>query len=387
MILRHGTPEEVGVSEARTQNVRNIAKRWVEEGIHPSLVVLAARQGVIFLHEAYGKLGPEDGAPAVELNTIFPIVSISKPITATVAMILVEEGLLGLNRPVREYIPEFGGEGKHQVLIRQLLTHTSGLETKALVEQAADEGIDLEEANLAPWISENLDDYMALIYRTPLSKPPDSEMVYVNLNYDLLGEIVNRVAGKGLAVLAEDRIFKPLGMEDTFFVVPMEVKDRVVRRPKSAVFYDFTRVFMDAELGSIGAYSTAMDLAVFGQMFLNGGIYGGDRILSQASVDAMTRNQIPGIGADIETDFLKDAEWGLGWGVHMKKKTWAWDELLQSQTSYGHSGSGGVMLKVDPAYEMVMVFFSVYLELLKDNRPKANTDLFINAVLASIEEL
>jgi CubicO group peptidase (beta-lactamase class C family) len=387
MILRHGTPEEVGVSAERIQNVRDIAQDWVEEGIHPSLVVLAARQGVIFLHEAYGRLGPEDGALAVEHNTIFPICSISKPITATAAMILVEEGLLGLNRPVRDYIPEFEGEGKHQVLIRQLLTHTSGLEANALVEQAGDEGIDLEEANLTTWISENLDDYMALICRTPLSKPPDSEMVYDSLNYDLLGEIVRRVAGKGLAVLAEERIFKPLGMEDTFVVVPMEVKDRVVRRPKSAVFYDLTSVSLDVELGSSGACSTAMDMAVFGQMFLNGGTYGGNRILSQASVDAMTRNQIPGIGADIETDFLKEAEWGLGWGVHMTKKTWAWDELLQSQTSFSHSGSGGVMLKVDPTYDMVMAFFSVYLELLENDRPKANTDLFINAVLASIEEL
>ena len=387
MILRHGTPEEVGVSEARTQNVRSIAKRWVEEGIHPSLVVLAARQGVIFLHEAYGKLGPEDGASAVERTSIFPLRSISKPITATAAMILVEEGLLGLNRPVRDYVPEFEGEGKNQVLIRQLFTHTTGLVSEALVEQAADEGIDLEDANLIPWISDNFDDYMALIYRTPLSKPPDSEMVYDNLNYDLLGEVVSRVAGKGLAVFAEERIFKPLGMVGTFFGVSKEVRDRVVRRPKSAVFYDLTSVFMDAELGSSGVYSTAMDMAIFGQMFINGGTYGDVRILSQASVDAMTRNQIPGIGADIETDFLKEAEWGLGWGVHMTKKTWAWDELLESQTSFSHSGSGGVMLKVDPTYDMVIVFFSVYLELLKNDRPKANTDLFINAVLASIEEL
>jgi CubicO group peptidase (beta-lactamase class C family) len=386
MILRHGTPGEVGISEARTQNAHDIAQQWVEEGIHPSLVILAARQGVIFLHEAYGQLGPEDGAPAVELNTIFPIASISKPITATAAMILVEEGLLGLNRPVNEYIPEFVGEGKHQVLIRQLLTHTSGLDMETLIAQAVDEGIDLVESNLHRWISENLDDYMALIYRTPLSKPPDSEMVYANPNYDLLGEIIRRVAGKGLADFAEDRIFKPLGMEDTYLVVPKEVKDRVVRRPKSAPFYEMINVFMDAELGSTGNQSTALDIAVFGQMFLNGGTYGGNRILSQASVEAMTRNQIPGIGAVIDSEFVKEAEWGLGWGVHLTKKMWAWDELLQSQTSFCHGGGGGAFVMVDPTYEMVLVFFSVYLEMLTDFRPKANTDLFINAVLASIEE-
>jgi CubicO group peptidase (beta-lactamase class C family) len=212
-------------------------------------------------------------------------------------------------------------------------------------------------------------------------------MSYADVNYDLLGEIVHRVTGMDLSQFAAETIFKPLGMRDTYFKLPGELSNRVVKRPENAIYYDLTSRFAEASLGSLGVYSTSMDIAVFAQMFLNGGTYGDVRILSKASVDAMTRNQIPRISADVDGETIPEAEWGLGWAVHHTKKSWGWDELLQSQTSYGHGGAGGTMLKVDPAYDLVMVYFSVYLDLLENGRPNGNTDLFVNAVLASIEEL
>src|SRR5947209_18088488 len=94
----------------------------------PALVVLVARKGVIVFHEAFGKLTPEPDSPPVPRDAIYPISSISKLFTATAAMILVEDGLLGLNRPVQEYIPEFVGEGKEAVMVHHLLTHTGGID-------------------------------------------------------------------------------------------------------------------------------------------------------------------------------------------------------------------------------------------------------------------
>jgi CubicO group peptidase (beta-lactamase class C family) len=163
--LRKGTPATVGISAEKIKNIRNLAQKWVDDGVHPSLEFVVARRGVVFLHEAYGKLGPEKDAPSLVKDTIFPLASISKPITATAAMILVEEGLLGLNRPVRDYVPEFIGEGKDKVIVRHLLTHTSGLRDVDLIELVRNEGIELDKTNSDRWFRDNVEMYMNLIYR------------------------------------------------------------------------------------------------------------------------------------------------------------------------------------------------------------------------------
>jgi CubicO group peptidase (beta-lactamase class C family) len=114
--LRPGDPEEVGMSARQVRRVAGLAGGWVRQGITPALVVLAARKGVVVLHEAFGRLRPEADAPPLPLDAIYPLASITKPITATAVMCLVEDGLLGLNSPVQEYLPEFVGEGTDQVM-------------------------------------------------------------------------------------------------------------------------------------------------------------------------------------------------------------------------------------------------------------------------------
>src|SRR5438128_8658029 len=122
MKLRPGTPEEAGMSAQRVRHVAALAEGWVAEGVTPALVVLVARRGVIVLHEAFGRLTPDPDSPPLQRDSIYPLTSITKPITATAAMILMEEGLLGLSRPVSEYIPEFTGEGKDAVMVHHLVT-------------------------------------------------------------------------------------------------------------------------------------------------------------------------------------------------------------------------------------------------------------------------
>src|SRR5256714_10552574 len=117
MELRAGTAEEAGMSAQRVRRVAQLAEGWVTQGITPALVVLVARRGVIVLHEAFGRVTPEPDSPPLQRDTIYPLTSITKPITATAAMILAEEGLLGFSRPVSEYIPEFTGEGKGAVMV------------------------------------------------------------------------------------------------------------------------------------------------------------------------------------------------------------------------------------------------------------------------------
>jgi CubicO group peptidase (beta-lactamase class C family) len=387
MQLRPGEPEEVGMSAQRVRRVGQLAAGWVAQGITSALVILVARRGVVVLHEAFGRLTPDDNAPPVKHDTLYPLSSLTKPITATAAMLLVEDGLLGLQRPVSDYLPEFSGEGKQAVMVHHLLTHTSGLRDEDVNAHAAKKrgvvAIPPPEATQHPWINE----YLFLRYDVPLWKPPGVEMFYGNYNYDLLGEIVRRVSGQALADFARTRIFEPLGMQDTFYSVPDSVRARIVKRPldaPSAVILNSggpgleTRELQELPLAGSGVYSTAMDMAIFGQMFLNRGSYGEVSILSPAAVAEMTRNQIPGIGAQYLGEFFPEASWGFGWGIHGNKRALR-DGSLHSPQAFDLTGAGGVYLWVDPVYEIVGVYFRVALEQSKPCR-----DLFMNAVTAAV---
>lgn len=379
MTLRPGTSEEVSMSAQKVRRVVALAEGWVAKGITPALVVLAARRGVIVLHEAFGRLTPESDSPPLRRDTIYPLASITKPITATALMMLVEDGLLGLTRPVVEYIPEFVGDGKNKVLAHHLLTHTSGLrdeEVNAHIEKKKGSvEIPPPEETQHPRVHERL----FLGYDAPLWKPPGVEMSYCNYGYALLGEMVRRVSGRSLADFARERIFKPLGMKDTDYIVPESVRPRIVRRPPSAPAAEWIEDPRTPETPGAagGVFSTAMDTATFGQMFLNRGVYGDVRILSPASVAEMTRDQVPGIGARYGDEVFPVASWGLGWDVHGDKKRALWDGALHSPRTFSHGGAGGVLLWVDPVYDIVGVYFSVLLQ----ETPK---DLFINAVTGAV---
>src|SRR5215468_7549236 len=202
MHLRPGEPEEVGMSAQRVRHVRQLAAGWVAQGLTSALVLLVARRGVVVLHEAFGRVTPDDHAPPVTRDTLYPLTSLTKPITATAAMLLVEDGLLGLQQPVAEYLPEFRGEGKQEVRVYHLLTHTSGLRDEDIGAHAAQKrgvvAIPPPDKTQHPWINE----YLFLGYDAPLWKPPGVEMSYCSYGYDLVGEIVRRISGQALADFA-----------------------------------------------------------------------------------------------------------------------------------------------------------------------------------------
>jgi CubicO group peptidase (beta-lactamase class C family) len=386
--MRYGDPEEAGMSAQRVRHVAQLAQSWVEQGITPALVVLAVRKGIIVLHEAFGRLTPDDDSLPLPRDAIFPLASLSKPITATAAMILVEDGLLGLNRPVREYLPEFVGEGKDAVMVHHLLTHTSGLRNEDINVHAVSKGA----APLLP-VGEHehtlprLAEYLPARYDAPLWKLPGTEMSYCNFGYEMLGEIVRRVSGQPLQDVVRARICEPLGMVDTHFVVPEALRCRIVRRSPDALggrILD-SRLWQDEPYAGGGAFSTALDTATFGQMFLNRGCYGEARVLSPAAVAEMTRNQIPGIVSTYDGQFFPEASWGLGWSVLGNKKAERTGSLRSAQ-SFDHDGLGGVLLWVDPVHEIVGVYFSVALRELPpfSGIPDWCADLFANAVTAAV---
>jgi CubicO group peptidase (beta-lactamase class C family) len=359
----------------------------------PSLVVLIARKGVIVLHEAFGKLAPEPNSLLLPRDAIFPIASISKLFTATAAMILVDDGLLGLNRPVQEYVPEFEGEGKQEVMVHHLLNHTSGLrddDVNAYLEQKLASGQitappDVDDRRLD---RRRLVQYFSQAYDAPLGFRLSAEMSYCNHGYLLLGKIVERVSDRRLATFVQDRILAPLGLSDTAYGVADSARARYVRRnPDSpAGFLDDPDLIR--HLGAAGGIcSTAYDLATFGQLFLNRGHYGGSRILSAAAVAEMTRNQTAGIAATHEGQYWPESSWGFGWDVHNQKRALR-EPSLYSPRAISHSGMGSTHLVVDPDYDLVTVYLSVHLGALPSTAtPLRRADLFVDAAIAAIDAI
>jgi CubicO group peptidase (beta-lactamase class C family) len=220
--------------------------------------------------------------------------------------------------------------------------------------------------------------------------PPGVRMRYSNYAYELLGDIVRRVSGKALADFAAERIFRPLEMADTYFVVPEALQCRIARRwseaeldPTAYAAAYETREYEEAPWAAHGVFSTAMDMAVFGQMFLQHGTVGGARVLGPATVAAMTTNQIPGVGLQFDDEHFAEASWGLGWSVHGSRNARRGGSLYSAR-AFEHNGLGGTYLWVDPTSDLVGVYFS----LLRTGAPGLNgvwhADLFSNVVTAAI---
>jgi CubicO group peptidase (beta-lactamase class C family) len=353
---------------------------WVEERATPAAAMIVARERVIVSHNAYGPLRPDEGAPRLEKDSLFPLASLTKPITATCLMILVEDGMLDLFDPIHRFIPEFIGEGKGAVNLHHLLTHTSGMrdeDVHEFVKKQEQAGVSVPEPE--PTVHPHQHTFLFLGYGAPLWKPPGTEMRYFNYGYELLGDIVRRVSGQSLQQFASERIFAPLGMKDTFYVVPDELFGRAVRRDENLAGGKWfgTPEALQYPSASGGVYSTVMDMAIFGQMFLNGGRYGNTRILSPITVREMTKNQIPGTPATSNGIVFNEGSWGYGWNVRSMKQ----DDsgCLRSAHAYDHGGAGGVRLLIEPEYNLLWVYFPIATDKLYTR------NLFHNMVMSCID--
>jgi len=274
--------------------LRIFLRQTVASNAVPAVVaVIVNREQQIFI-DATGK---RDVANNVSLtpDAIFQIASMTKPITSLAAMMLYEEGRIGLDDPVAKYLPEYDGvrvlmlfndqdasfrarPPSRPITIRHLLTHTSGI------------GYSFSDARLA-----RIDDGKRTLVEIPLLHDPGERFTY-GPNTAVLGSIIEKVSGQPLDVFLKARIFDPVGMRDTFFLVPPDKHDRVVtqhvrngtaftERPNPAMIQSPVR-------GDGGLYSTAGDYGRFMQVFLNGGRVGASPLVKDATIRLMTSNQI-----------------------------------------------------------------------------------------------
>jgi CubicO group peptidase (beta-lactamase class C family) len=391
----------------RLQRLRELVAGWVTCGDTPSVVALVARRGVVVLHEAFGALRHSDTTPTLRCDSIFPLGSCSKPITAATVMCLVDDGMIGLNRPFVDYVPEWDlpeVEGLSDATVADLLGHTSGIDDFVVMDVILEAGKrSPEPPPPVPGQHPMINRVIRLAAGAPLARRPGAAMLYSSFGYILLGDIVRRLSGQPFWQFAQSRLFEPLGMRDSQFVLPPSLRERRVYRapgmPATQATGPWARGIDSAEsdeadLGSSGATSTAADLAAFLQMLLNGGSYGGRRVLSRASIAAMTRHQVatsvpwilpwisPRTGQRIDVDFSGG---GYGYGLYIvgEGDRFRMNGALASQSTFGHVGYGGCYVWADPERDLVGVYLSVSPRLHREFFVM-NADLFQNAVHAAV---
>ncbi|MFQ6040378.1 MAG: serine hydrolase domain-containing protein [Candidatus Poribacteria bacterium] len=369
--------EEVGLSSAGLERAYGLLERAVVEGSLMGAAIQVSRQGIALKPRCFGRreLNP-DGA-SVEPDTIFLVASVTKPVTAAAAMLLVERGKLCLDEPVSSIIPEFGKKGKERVLVRHLFTHTSGLPDQLPENQQL-------RAQHAP-----LKEFIRRICEVELLFPPGTNVSYQSCGLAMLSEIVERIEGVPLREFMRRELFEPLGMKDTSLGAQQDRVERIskVKIPAGAFQYGSTETDWNwnsqywwnfgAPWG--GMFTTVEDMTVFCQMFLNGGRFGEVQILSPTTVAAMTINQIAAM-PNITEEVKLTNRWGLGWRLRSLNNSGFGD--LVSEAAYGHSGATGTLVWLDPQLQLTCVIFTNDPQGANRLRP-----LVSNAVAGSVTNI
>jgi uncharacterized protein YbbC (DUF1343 family)/CubicO group peptidase (beta-lactamase class C family) len=311
-----------------------IVQSAIENHEVPGAVLLVGHDGRVIYRKAYGMRSVEPTRSAMTLDTVFDIASLTKVVaTTTAAMQLVEQGKLRLNDPVVKYLPEFGQNGKSEITVRDLLTHYSGLPP----------GLELKPS----WTGRDTGYSMAFSV-TPVA-PPESRFIYSDVDFIVLGAIVERVTGMTLDAYCANSIFAPLTMTRTRFlppaawfpqIAPTEYDER--GQMLRGVVHDPTVRRMGGVAGEAGVFSTADDLAKFAQALLSG-----TSVLSPAVIQKMTTPQQPANASTLR---------GLGWDID-SPMSHNRGELLPVG-SFGHTGFTGTSLWIDPTTNTYIVLLT-----------------------------
>jgi len=337
-------------------------KAMVDKGSIAGTVTLFAQKGEILSFDAAGYQDIEGRKPMTK-DSIFQIMSMTKPMVAVGIMMLVDEGNLALTDTVEKHLPEFRGQmlrvgdvlkkPSRPITIRDLLTHTSGLIGNP------PPGL----AGLYQKMDKTLEQAVLVYSQQPLLFEPGTEWLYSNPGVATLGRILEVVSGQPFERFLAERLWQPLGMKDTFLFPPEDKKARICAvhatvdgqlkhaDPEKIYGGDALQYRPNAKYPApeFGAYSTARDLFAFHQMLLEGGTYKGRRYLSRAAVETMTSSQT----GDIKSRYFIGTGFGLSWQV-VRDADGTLDYL--SIGTFGHGGAFGTYGWVDRKRQAVGVF-------------------------------
>jgi CubicO group peptidase (beta-lactamase class C family) len=349
----------------RTQRLMDVLRHEVDSGRLPGAVAMIARRGQIGLLEAVGQQDPATGTP-MQINSIFRIYSMTKPVVSVAVMMLVERGQLLLSDPVSRWLPEFAHQQvataqglepvKQEATVQDLLRHTAGLTYEFLGSSPVQQ--QYTQAKIASRERTNAE-FSQTLAAMPLQFQPGSVWAYSRAT-DVLGRLVEVVSGQGLGAFLQAEIFGPLGMVDTGFAVPPEHHHRIAEPfahdPDGGVPMKVLdpRQVPAMEGGGGGLMSTTLDYTRFLQFLRNRGELNGVRLLGPHTVDYMTADHLGGIPAD-GTLLPPGHGFGLGFAVRTHLGL---SPVPGSVGLYYWGGIAGTTFFVDPAldmYAMLMV--------------------------------
>lgn len=361
--LKPGTPASVQVSAERLNRIDSMIIQSIEDKWIAGAVGFIARDGKIIYNRAFGESDLENGTP-MQTDAIFRIASQTKAIASIGLMMLFEEGKFLLDDPVSKYIPEFANPqvidkynpadtsfttvpASREITIRDLFTHTSGIDY-ALIGSPMMNAVYSKAGIMGGFGNDKITigDDIRLLGKQPLVHQPGERFTY-GLNVDVIGYLVEILSGQKLDQFLKTRLFDPLGMEDTWFYLPEDKHQRLVKvntedqnrtvvpmPDQEIVNYPLTNgVYFS---GGAGLSSTTKDYAIFLQMLLNKGVYKGKRLLASRTVELITSNQIGdlnvgkdkfGLGFEITTEagqaVLGISEGSFAWGGYFGTTYWA----------------------------------------------------------------
>jgi beta-glucosidase-like glycosyl hydrolase/CubicO group peptidase (beta-lactamase class C family) len=340
--------------EAQLQPAFQVIERAVADKAFPGATVAVGYHGKVSLH-AFGNLSYAANAAAVDTHTMYDIASLTKVVATTTLVAKLAEGdfpvPLDLDAHVERYLPEWATgpqpERRHQVTVRHLLTHTSGL--PAFKEY---------------WrTSKNKQDTLTKIFAEPLEYEPGTQEIYSDLGIILMTEIVERLTGRTLDDLAKTYIFSPLAMKDTMFrppkklwpwIAPTEIDNNFRHRLVQGEVHDENAFAIGGVSGHAGLFSTAPDLAAFCQMLLDGGVYAHHRIVRRATIAQFTTPQQ-----------LSSGTRTLGWAVPTEGGS---SGHYFSPHSFGHTGFTGTSIWIDPDRQLFVVLLTNRVHPTRENQ-------------------
>ena len=364
-------PETVGLSSVRLERLAQAIKQEVDHGRMPGAVVAIARKGKLAYYESFGLVDKAASTPMPK-NAIFALASMTKPMVAVATLMLAEQGDLLLNDPVGNYLPELkdmkvatprGIEPAHrQPTLQDMLRHTAGVSYGNRGDTPLHR---LYESKLKSAANQSGAEFLQELGKLPLHYQPGTEWEYSH-GLDVAGLAVEAVTKKRLGEFLQERLFGPLGMVDTGFVVPTSKAARIAKplpvdpdtgRP---VTFRMPVTPWQYDCGGGCASGTALDYLRFAQMLLNKGTFEGTRLLSRKTVEYMTANQLgPNVDVTRLHEFPVEHMDGFGFGLGVAVRTQAGVAGVPGTPGeFLWSGAQGTMFWVDPKEEMAVVFLA-----------------------------
>ena len=342
-----------------------IVEAAVGANAFPGGVLAVGRDGALVHLRAFGRLSYDPGAAEVATDTLYDLASLTKVVvTTTLSMILVDEGKLDLDARVHAFFPAFSGPAKERVTVRHLLTHSGGLQWWAPLYKEV-------QGKTA---------YLERIVAMELACEPGAKSVYSDLGIILLGDILERVSGKAFEELARKRVLEPLAMKDSRYRPPAALLDRIAPtendpwrgRVVRGEVHDENALALGGVAPHAGLFSTAPDLAHLAQALLDGGVFGGRRIVSRATVELFTeRAGIPvssrALGWDTPTDESGQRSSTPGQPGYSSAGS------LFSARSFGHTGFTGTSMWMDPGRGLYVILLTNRVHPTRENNKIRDT--------------